>query len=103
MCAAFFDRPGYPAPRCTFRPAFTDRAKQLGEQLLKAGTAPQELPIDMAKEAYQRGKLAAADGHVAEAEAHFAKARDLLKTMTKDGEHPSHRDAASLLRLLEAE
>ena len=80
-----------------------DRAKQLCEHLLKAGTAPQELPIDMAKEAYQRGKLAAADGHVAEAKAHFAKARDLLKTMTKDGEHPSHRDAASLLRLLEAE
>jgi hypothetical protein len=24
LCAAFFDRPGYPAPRCTFRPAFTD-------------------------------------------------------------------------------
>jgi hypothetical protein len=23
LCAAFFDRPGYPAPRCTFRPAFT--------------------------------------------------------------------------------
>ena len=23
MCAAFFDRPGYPAARCTFRPAFT--------------------------------------------------------------------------------
>jgi len=83
--------------------AACDRAKQLCEQLLKAGTAPQELPIDMAKEAYQRGKLAAADGHVAEAEAHFAKARDLLKNMTKDGEHPSHRDAASLLRLLEAD
>lgn len=83
--------------------AACDRAKQLCEQLLKAGTAPQELPIETAKEAYQRGKLAAADGHVAEAKAHFAKARDLLKTMTKDGEHPSHRDAASLLRLLEAE
>jgi len=25
LCAAFFDRPGYPAPRCTFRPAFTAR------------------------------------------------------------------------------
>jgi hypothetical protein len=23
LCAAFFDRPGYPAARCTFRPAFT--------------------------------------------------------------------------------
>jgi hypothetical protein len=23
LCAACFDRPGYPAPRCTFRPAFT--------------------------------------------------------------------------------
>ena len=24
LCAAFFDRPGYPAARCTFRPAFTN-------------------------------------------------------------------------------
>ncbi|MEI6494106.1 MAG: hypothetical protein WCO94_16295, partial [Verrucomicrobiota bacterium] len=24
LCAAFFDRPAYPAPRCTFRPAFTE-------------------------------------------------------------------------------
>ena len=24
LCAAFFDRPGYPAARCTFRPAFTE-------------------------------------------------------------------------------
>jgi hypothetical protein len=23
LCAAFFDRPGYPAARCTFQPAFT--------------------------------------------------------------------------------
>jgi len=26
LCAAFFDRPAYPAPRGTFRPAFTDDA-----------------------------------------------------------------------------
>jgi hypothetical protein len=26
LCAVFFERPGYPAPRCTFRPAFTPDA-----------------------------------------------------------------------------
>lgn len=39
MCAAFFDRPGHPAARCTFRPAFTADGKLIatktdGELLL---------------------------------------------------------------------
>jgi integrase len=48
LCAAFFDRPGYPAARCTFRPAFT--AHELEEQL-RAGSSA--LPSELSWEAFR--------------------------------------------------
>jgi tetratricopeptide (TPR) repeat protein len=80
-----------------------DRAKALCDKLLSSGKAPQELPVDMAREAYQRGKLAAAAGYAQEAEAQFLKARDAIRQMANDATHPLHRDSALLLRLLDSE
>lgn len=80
-----------------------DRAKALCEKLLSSGKAPQEVPVDMAREAYQRGKLAAATGYAQEAEVQFRKARDSIRKMADDAAHPLHRDATSVLKLLNAE
>jgi hypothetical protein len=37
LCAAFFDRPGYPAARCSFRPAFTGQQGDLHTQMRATG------------------------------------------------------------------
>jgi len=57
LCAAFFDRPGYPAPRCTFRPAFTGERALFKACVLAVqyGMGAEALadrigqPVDMAK------------------------------------------------------
>ena len=47
LCAAFFDRPAYPAPRCTFRPAFTVSGPP---RLIQAICRP--LPLRRSKDSY---------------------------------------------------
>ena len=40
LCGAFFDRPSYPAARCTFRPAFTIAKRGGAERIATISTRP---------------------------------------------------------------
>jgi hypothetical protein len=65
LCAAFFDRPGYPAPRCTFRPAFTGTdqpSAALVNDLKARGLLDDTLVVwggEFGRTVYSRGKLTA--------------------------------------------
>lgn len=83
--------------------AACDKARTLCSALMGRDDPPQEIPIDLAREAYQRGKIHAVTGRRADAQAEFDRAREILGGMPDDDAHPAHRDAASLSRLLEAE